>query len=85
MNPVQQFPDISEKIRSKNRIVERNYRSANARRSLAYTEEDALVKYYEGEFRKWHIKFLFILSATIGVVALILLKSFWIYNLFNRR
>jgi hypothetical protein len=83
MNLVHQFPDISETIRSKNKAGSRSYRSANAKKYPGYSEEQAAVKYYDGEFRKWHIKFLFILSATLGIVSLILLKSFWIYNLFN--
>ena len=85
MNLVQQFPDISEKMRSKDKAGARNYRSENAREYLGDSEEDAVVKHYEAEFRKWHIKFLFILSVTLGIITLILLKSFWIYNLFNRQ
>jgi hypothetical protein len=85
MNLIQQFPDISEEMRSKNKAGVKIYRSANAKKSLGYTEEEAVVKHYEGEFKKWHIKFLFILSATLGIVSLILLKSFWIYNLLNRQ
>jgi hypothetical protein len=85
MNLVQQFPDISEKMRSKSKMVGRNSRSANAERSLGCVEADAVVQYYEGEFRRWHIKFLFIVAATLGITYFIILKSFWIYNLLNIR
>jgi hypothetical protein len=83
MNLVQQFPDISEKMRSKKEMGDRSYRSANAKQSLGYIEDEAVVQYYEGEFRRWHIKFLFIVAATLGVTYVIILKSFWIYNLIN--
>jgi hypothetical protein len=83
MTMAQQFPDISETLRLKNRIRDRNVRSASNKQSMGRVADQALTKYYEREFRKWHIKFLFIVAATLGVVYFILLKSFWIYNLFN--
>jgi hypothetical protein len=83
MNLVQQFPDISEKMRSKNEMGGQDYRSANAKRSSDYTEDEAVAQYYEGEFRRWHIKFLFIVAATLAITYFIILKSFWIYSLIN--
>jgi hypothetical protein len=84
MTLVQQFPDISEEMRSKNKTNDKNYRSANAKQLLSFSEEKAAAKYYEGEFRRWHIKFVFIVGATLGLISFILLKSFWIYNLLSR-
>jgi hypothetical protein len=81
MTLIQQFPDISQTIRSKNKTGDRRYRSANAKKSLGYLESDAVARYYEGEFRRWHVKFLFIVAATLGITCVILLGSFWIYNL----
>ena len=84
MNLVRQFPDISEKMRSKNETGGRSSRSANAKQSRGYWEDDAVVKYYEGQFRRWHLQFLFILAATLGVTYIIILNSFWIYNLIDK-
>jgi glutaminase len=83
MNLVQQFPDISEKLRSKNEKSYRNFRSANVKQSSGYIEDEAVVQYYEGEFRRCHIKFLSIVVATFAVIYVILLKSSWIYNLIS--
>jgi hypothetical protein len=85
MNLVQQFPDISENLRTKNGMGNRHSRSANSKQSLAYVEDETVVQYYEGEFRKWHFKFLVILAAIFGMIYFLLLKSFWIYNLINIR
>jgi hypothetical protein len=83
MTLVQQFPDISRKTRSKNENVNKTYRLAGIKRSLAYVEDEAVVRYYEGEFRRWHVKFLLILGGIFGIMYFLLLKSFWIYNLLD--
>jgi hypothetical protein len=83
MTLIQQFPDISEKMRSKNQMDYRNNRSANTKRPLGYIENEAVIQYYEGTFRRWHIKFLSIVAVTLGIIYVIILKSFWIYNLIN--
>jgi hypothetical protein len=83
MTLAQQFPDISAVIRSKKETAFKNSGSANARPPLSYTEAEAVTRYYDGEFKRWHFKFLFILAATIGAVYFIMLMSFWIYNLIS--
>ena len=82
MNLIQQFPDISEERRSKNESGYRNSRTANARQ-VGYMEEAAVVQYYPGEFRRWHIKFILMVAATLGTIYVALLKSSWIYNLID--
>jgi hypothetical protein len=81
MTLAQQFPDISAVIRLKKETACKNSGSANARLPLSYTEAEAVTRYYEGEFKRWHIKFLFIVAAALGAVYLIMLILFWIYNL----
>ena len=83
MTLIQQFPDISEMMRSKNERPSSNYKSANARQSLSYLEDEAVAQYYEGEFRRWHIKFLFIVAAVFGLTYVVILKGFEIYNMIN--
>jgi hypothetical protein len=86
MNLVQQFPDISAKIRSKNSMNgKKKHGTANVKQSLGYIEDKTVAQYYEGEFRRWHIKFLFIVAATLGICYLIVLKSSWVYNLIDIR
>jgi hypothetical protein len=83
MTLAQQFPDISAALRSKKDAAFKNSGSANARPSLRYTEAEAVTRHYEGEFKRWHFKFLFIIAAALGVVYLIMLMLFWIYNLIS--
>jgi hypothetical protein len=85
MTLVQQFPDISAQIRSKNGTSFRNIRSANVKRSTGYIEDKSVNQYYQGEFRKWHYKFLVIVGAIFGTIYILLLKSFWIYNVITVR
>jgi hypothetical protein len=59
----------------------RNFKSVNVIQPQSYIEDEAVTQYYEGEFRRWHIKLLFIVAATFGTLYFILLKSSWIYNL----
>jgi hypothetical protein len=80
MNLIKQFPDISEKMRAKIRMEQRVYRVTNAMQPLTYIEDKAVVKYYEGEFKRWHFKLFFIVAASIGGVYFVLLKSSWILN-----
>jgi hypothetical protein len=42
MNLVQQFPDISENLRTKNGMGNRHSRSANSKQSLAYVEDETV-------------------------------------------
>lgn len=81
MTLAQQFPDISAAIRSKKEAVSKKPESTNGLPSFGNTEADAVARYYEGEFRRWHLKFLFIVAGTIGLFCLILVKLSWVYNL----
>ena len=75
MTLIQQFPDISEQLRLKSQMRDRSNRSNNVTQPSGYIEDEAVVQYYEGEFKRWHLKFLFIVAATLGIVCAILLKS----------
>jgi hypothetical protein len=81
MTLIQQFPDISEQLRLKSQIRDRSNRSNNVKQPSVYIEDEAVVQYYEGEFKRWHMKFLFIVAATLGIVCALLLKSAWITSL----
>jgi hypothetical protein len=85
MNLIDQFPDVSEKMRANIRMSRKNYASANAIQPLSYSEGEAVSRYYEGEFRRWHFKLLFIVAASVGIVYLALLNGAWIFNLIAAR
>ena len=80
MNLIQQFPDVSAQQRAKNKSDERSFRTANARRPTPYAEDPSVVKYYHSAFRSWHIKFAFIVAATLGLTYYFILESFWIFQ-----
>jgi hypothetical protein len=80
MNLIQQFPDISQKIRSKIAEGQRNYKTANAKQAMPYSEEEAVSAYYEGEFRRRHFKLFFIVGSILGIIYFALLKGSWILN-----
>ena len=80
MNLIQQFPDVSAEKRARATADNKRLKTANAKRSHPYREDDAVVKYYENEFRKWHIKVLFIFVGTIAMTYYFILKGFWIFQ-----
>jgi hypothetical protein len=86
MNLIQQFPDISEKMRCKNRRMgQRIYRTANAVQSVTYSEDrGSRPNHYDGEFRRRHFKLFFIVAASLGTIYFALLKSSLDFNLVHR-
>jgi hypothetical protein len=72
MSLSQQFPDISGRIRAK---AKRVTKPVNANRPLLYSEDSGVAAYYEGEFRRWHAKLFFIVSACIAIIYLAFLNS----------
>lgn len=81
MTLVQQFPDISEARRIKSQMRVSSNRLNNITQPAGYIEDKAVVEYFRGEFRKWHLTFVFIVASTIAITLSILLKNSWIYNL----
>jgi hypothetical protein len=77
MSLIQQFPDISGRIRAK---IKRAIKPVNASRTLPYSEDPGVAAYYEGEFRRWHVKLLFIGAACMATIYLAILNSAWIVN-----
>jgi hypothetical protein len=75
MNPIEQFPDISEKVRAKIKMSSRNYKAANALFPVSYCESDAVTKYYEGHFKRWHVKLFFILAVCVSLFYFTLLQG----------
>jgi hypothetical protein len=68
MTLIEQFPDVSEKVRAKFKIALRKQRDENAFRELPYDHDKSLVKFYDDEFRKWHIKLLFIILSIVAMI-----------------
>ena len=77
MNLIQQFPDISGRIRAK---IKRANKPVNANRQLPYSEDPGTPAYYEGGFRRWHVKLFFIIGACMAIIYFAFLNSGWIIN-----
>jgi hypothetical protein len=79
MNLIKQFPDITEKMRLKIKTTQKSYKAANAAQPI-YLEDEAVVKFYEGEFKRWHFKLFFIVGAILAILYYGLLQSASIFN-----
>jgi hypothetical protein len=75
MNLIEQFPDISAKVRAKIKMDPSNYKAVNARFPSSYYENEAVTKYYAGQFRKWHLKLFFILAVCVSIFYFTLLQG----------
>jgi len=80
MTLIQQFPDISEELRLKSQMRDRSNKSNSAMQPLGYIEDQAVVQYYEGTFKRKHLKILVIVAVSLGIISALLLKSTWIAN-----
>jgi hypothetical protein len=77
MTLIKQFPDISGRIRAK---IKRANKPVNASWPLPYNEDPGVAAYYEGEFRRWHMKLFFIVAACIAISYFAILNGVWIMN-----
>jgi hypothetical protein len=72
MNLIQQFPDVSKKMREKLKLSKKDY---SAIEDGPYYQSNVLAKYYDREFRKWHFKMLLILATLFGSIYMIVMHS----------
>ena len=75
MNMIEQFPDISLKIREQFRIDNRNIRIKNNSRTFAYDSDKALTKIYDDESRTWQIKLALIILASVASIYFIIVNG----------
>jgi hypothetical protein len=75
MNMIEQFPDISLKIREQFRMDNRNVRVKNTSGALAYDSDKALTKIYDNESRKWLIKLAVIILASAASIYFIIVNG----------
>jgi hypothetical protein len=87
---IQQFPDVTWKANDKLMTYSRSSRRINrANPEPVLNEKDAEAKYYDKEFKKWHIKLaLIIVTILAGLFMLIfslpiLIHLFQVDNLHN--
>jgi|GEM_PF-5331121 len=66
MNLIQQFPNISEQVRAKFKMTQKHRKPENIWSNLPC--DDRQTKFHENEFRKWHIKLVFIIAGTITLL-----------------
>lgn len=80
MNLIKQFPDITEKMRAKIKVTQKNYKTANAIQPVILIEDEAVVKFYEGKFKRWHFKLFFIIGSILAILYYGLLQSASFFN-----
>lgn len=80
MNLIEQFPDVSMKMREKCNMRRKKYRQTFFREPLTYNPDRTLAKFYEREFRKLHLKVFVIIAALLAGFYLIMLNSRWLYQ-----
>ena len=67
MNLIEQFPDISEKVRAKSKIKKRKSITRINRGAQAHYEEKTNAGYPEAALRRWHLKMLFLIAVSVGI------------------
>jgi hypothetical protein len=75
MNLIEQFPDISLKIREQFKNDNRNLRVKNYSGTLTYDSDKALTKIYDDESRKWHIRLALIVLASVASIYFIIVNA----------
>jgi len=77
MNLVKQFSDISGRIRAKVKFANK---PVHANRPLPYDEDPGVAAYYEGQFRRGHVKVVVTIAAGLAMIYFALLNSKVIMN-----
>ncbi len=80
MDLIRQFPDISTSVREKARI---NRARKATTPSVTHKIEKTRAQMHEHEFRKWHVKLLFMMIIILTGIYLLVLNSPWMFNLVN--
>lgn len=66
MNLIQQFPDISMKMRDKLKSRRRSHQWKIENPEMTFDENLIQTKFYNSEFKKRHIKLVFIIGLTLS-------------------
>lgn len=80
MNLIEQFPDVSEKIRARRNLKKVKASMRITRSAASYHEERTVAESHEAAFRKWHVKVLFIIAGSIAITCYALLNSPLFYH-----
>jgi hypothetical protein len=65
MNLIQQFPDISVKMHDKFKSRKKSHQWKIVNPEITFDENLIQAKFYNNEFKKWHIKLVFIIALTL--------------------
>jgi hypothetical protein len=72
MNLIQQFPDVSMKMQDKFKSRKKSYQWKNTNAELTFDKNLVQTKFYDNEFKKWHIKLIFIIALGVALLCFIL-------------
>jgi hypothetical protein len=80
MNLIEQFPDVSDKIRAKRKMKQTKASKRISRPAQVYHEPKSVAGSHEAAFRRWHLKVLLIIAGSIGITYYALLNSPLVIN-----
>ena len=80
MNMINQFPDISMKMRDKFKARKKSYQWKIENAEITYDKNLAQTKFYNNEFKKWHIKLVFIIVFVIASFYLLVSGISWFFK-----
>ena len=80
MNMVNQFPDISTKMRDKFKSRKKPFQWKYVEAEITYDKNLAQTKFYNNEFTKWHIKLFFIIVLGIASLYMIASNISWLFK-----
>lgn len=80
MNMIEQFPDASAKIRAERLKIQKKNSVKFTRDMLGTDSSKELTRFYDDEFKKWHLQLAFIVT---GCVVLVYVVAFNASDFFN--
>jgi hypothetical protein len=80
MNMIEQFPDASIKIREERLNSQKKNTAKFSREMLGADSTKELARFYDDEFKKWHLQLAFIVT---GCVVLVYVVAFNASDFFN--
>jgi nitrate reductase NapE component len=76
MTLIEKFPNRSRRITARYRKCAKHDTTEKPKATIDYTVQKTLAKFYDNEFRNFHIKLLFILLGSFSLLLLIVVNAF---------
>jgi hypothetical protein len=79
MDLIKQFPDVSIKAYDKFKLRKKPQQWKIINAEITYDKNLVKTKFYDNEFKKWHIKLVFIIVLGIAALYFIVSKILWLF------